>query len=329
MARRFPQAAEIGLEKLSAGARGLRQLEFDHDGRRRSCFVYLPPTSEAPPSGWPLVLQLHGRGIDPVRFDRMTGFSGYARDKGFAVLMPAAVGEAWNDGLSFDTSVTERPNDVAFLRSLLERALDDPGFDRARLYAVGMSNGAGMIARLICEGDSPLAAVAQVAATAPAGAIRQCRPGPLPLVQIHGTADPYWPYEGGIAAGLRRRLVGGGLRRPVLSVDEWADFLAETNEAFGPAKEVVSETVGLRRWYGRTDKNEAVSRSDLAFYRIDGGGHTWPGARLPLPALLFGRTERDFDATAAIWQFFAAHPSGASRPATGGSPRSGSVQRRS
>jgi poly(3-hydroxybutyrate) depolymerase len=57
----------------------------------------------------------------------------------------------------------------------------------------------------------------------------------------------------------------------------------------------------IRTWHGPSPA------SDVSFYRIDGGGHTWPGSHLTLPAFLFGRTSRTFDATRLIWEFFATH----------------------
>ena len=46
---------------------------------------------QAPPArGLPLVLELHGRGIDAVMFDRLTGFMDLARESGFALVAPSA-----------------------------------------------------------------------------------------------------------------------------------------------------------------------------------------------------------------------------------------------
>jgi polyhydroxybutyrate depolymerase len=40
--------------------------------------------------------------------------------------------------------------------------------------------------------------------------------------------------------------------------------------------------------------------------RIEGGGHTWPGAAQYLPAAWIGPTNRDIDASEEIWRFFKA-----------------------
>ena len=45
----------------------------------------------------------------------------------------------------------------------------------------------------------------------------------------------------------------------------------------------------------------------VVLYKIEGGGHTWPGGQ-PLPEWFAGPTARNIDATAQMWEFFQAHP---------------------
>jgi poly(3-hydroxybutyrate) depolymerase len=49
---------------------------------------------------------------------------------------------------------------------------------------------------------------------------------------------------------------------------------------------------------------------DLDFYRVEGGGHTWPGAaaRIWIPPI-FGRIAT-IDASRLIWEFLSAHRRG-------------------
>jgi polyhydroxybutyrate depolymerase len=56
------------------------------------------------------------------------------------------------------------------------------------------------------------------------------------------------------------------------------------------------------RWSGGRNGTEVV------LYKVEGGGHTWPGGPQYLPPYAIGRVCRDFDATAAIWEFFKKHP---------------------
>lgn len=54
-----------------------------------------------------------------------------------------------------------------------------------------------------------------------------------------------------------------------------------------------------------TDCRDATA---VVLYRVEGGGHTWPGGRQYLSERVVGPVNRDVDATRVIWDFFAAHP---------------------
>jgi polyhydroxybutyrate depolymerase len=59
--------------------------------------------------------------------------------------------------------------------------------------------------------------------------------------------------------------------------------------------------VTVRTWHGQTPE------ADVQFWRVDGGGHTWPGGIQYLPERMIGPTSHAFDATAVMWRFLAAH----------------------
>jgi polyhydroxybutyrate depolymerase len=52
---------------------------------------------------------------------------------------------------------------------------------------------------------------------------------------------------------------------------------------------------------------ECAAGTEVVFLRVDGGGHTWPGAPEILPANQVGPATRAFDASAVSAQFFDAH----------------------
>src|ERR1019366_10755511 len=132
--------------------------------------------------------------------------------------------------------------------------------------------------------------------------LRRCHPiVPVPILQIHGTGDWTAPYAGGPASGLRVRLFLRHRADPCVGVDDWARLWVDANGADrGPDVTTIPPDTTVRRWFGTS------SASDIVFYRVAAGGHTWPGNRLWVPPL-FGRTSRAFDATAVTWDFFAAH----------------------
>jgi polyhydroxybutyrate depolymerase len=124
----------------------------------------------------------------------------------------------------------------------------------------------------------------------------------VPILNIHGTADRYAPIEGGIRRSLLGRVVLRRASEPMMGVDEWAQFWVSANGALdGPLVRSLPPDTTIRAWHGPTPS------SDVVFYRVDGAGHTWPGSGSPLPAFLFGRTSRTFDATTVSWEFLAAH----------------------
>ena len=280
---------------------GRNTIPLVHNGLDRPYLLQSPPTTDA--DRMPLVLEIHGRGIGAAQFDRLTDFGSLADEARFALALPNAVGEVWNDGRNPSWEAGGGPDDVGYLAAVLDDVAARLPIDARRIYVVGMSNGATMAGRLACELAERIAAIAQVAGTAGVGIAAGYRPSrPVPILNIHGTADPFAPYEGGVRRSLRGRVL---LRRSYagsVGVDAWAQFWVAANDALdGPVISALPPDTTIRTWHGLSPA------SDVSFYRVDGGGHTWPGSHLTLPAFLFGRSSRTFDATRLIWEFFAMH----------------------
>ena len=272
-----------------------------HGGLDRPYLLLAPPRGGA--ARPPLLVELHGRGIDAVRFDRLTGFGSLGEEAGFALAMPNALGEIWNDGRILSPAWPVLPDDIGYLTAVIDDALARLPIDRRRIYVVGMSNGATMAGRLACELSGRIAAFAQVAGTAGVAAAADCHPArPVPILNIHGTADDYAPYEGGIRHSLRARAVLRRAAGPSVGVDDWAQLWATGNRApDGPVVSEIPPDTTIRTWHGPT------ASPDVVFYRVEGAGHTWPGSRVAFPAFLFGRTSHTFDATRSIWSFLSTH----------------------
>jgi polyhydroxybutyrate depolymerase len=281
---------------------GRDTIELTYDGTDRPYLLQVPPSSAGARGLAPLVMELHGRGIDALAFDRMTGFGALADEAGFALALPSAVGEIWNDGRDA-APAGQRPDDVGYLAAVIDDAAVRTPIDTRRIYVVGMSNGAVMAGRLACELAERIAGIAQVAGTAGAGVAANCHPvRPVPILSIHGTADDVAPYEGGRRHSLRSRVLIRRAAGNSVGLDDWARFWVATNGALeAPDVGSLLPDVTIRTWRG------ASPASDVVFYRVEGGGHTWPGSRFTLPAFLFGRTTRTFDATRVSWEFLASH----------------------
>ena len=276
---------------------GLERHTLEHAGRQRVYHVYVPGVEEVTGS-LPLVIALHRFVEDGPAMARITGFNQLADREGFFVTYP--------DGLmrNFEAYGTGSRDDIGFLRAMVDAIAEKHPVDRRRVYATGMSNGGFMALRLACEAPDLVAAVAPVMATLPENLADACRDGgPVPILMIHGTADPVIPYE---ATEIE---AGPGNPRAVLPVPETAALLAARNGCTGETSETALPDIdpndGTRTHV--VHHHGCPDTAEVLLYRVEGGGHTWPGGREPWPGFIVGKTSRDFSATEVIWEFFSRH----------------------
>jgi polyhydroxybutyrate depolymerase len=278
------------LPALRANAQPAGTLVFDtiaHAGLDRSFIVFEPAAWDGS-SMLPLVLNLHGAGSTAIEQSVYSQLNNVADTAGFLVVLPDAIDNFWNSGIG---SLPGAPDDVAFLGALIDTISGRYPVDQDRVYSTGMSNGGYMSYRLACETPERLAAIASVTGSMAMGIFASCNPSEsVPVFQIHGTADSTVPY------------LGADFSAPVEDV---VALWAGANECPGeaiiealPDPAADNCTVESRRWIGCRDWSEVL------FYAIEGGGHTWPGS-FPLPGA--GNTCQDFRANQAVWAFFRRH----------------------
>jgi polyhydroxybutyrate depolymerase len=272
---------------------------LSHDGRERTSLLYRPPDLD--PGTHPLVVVLHGGGGDGERVARTTGFSSLAAEAGFLVAYPDGTPN-WNDGRDgAGPPGAAGVDDVGFLRALVGRLGDDPDVDPERVGVTGISNGGMMTLRVVCEAPDVPAAAATVAASLPVG--RDCDPSePVPLLALHGTADPLVPYGGGAVGFVRGSGGRGRVRSAEATVGRFVGAYGcgpdpETRRLPNRVRDATHVTE--RRYDGCS--GGAVVRHLV----VHGGGHGWPGTDHGALDLALGNTTQDVDATRAIWEFFA------------------------
>ena len=178
-----PAAAESGLQRITLG------------GDRPAAFL-LPETRLLGPL--PLVVLLHGFGMNAELIDRYFGFSQLAEDGLIGLIMPD--GTENPDGARFWNATPEcckfegqDVDDVGYLNGLVAEAREYAAFDR--LYLVGYSNGGFMSYRMACENMPGLTALVSVAGSSYIDPADCPNPRPVSVLQIHGTADALVPYD--------------------------------------------------------------------------------------------------------------------------------------
>lgn len=249
---------------------------------------------DAPDQG--LIVALHGRGASAAEMQAMTGLEVPAAAAGYAVVYPDGLEASWGD----DTFATDtRPvgdEDVVFLDALVAALQSDPRIGDGPVGLVGFSNGAGMALRYAAQRPEVVRAVVSVAGQLPRDpAVRPT--GRVPLLSVHGDADPIRPFATGMAEAPTRVQ---GQSTPTLSTPETVAVFAgpdathaapeRTDPDPGDGTQVLTE-----RW-SDDDGTRAVLQT------LVGGGHTWPSARTALPAA-FGILSHDLDASAEAVRF--------------------------
>ncbi|MBN2160106.1 MAG: dienelactone hydrolase family protein [Spirochaetes bacterium] len=270
----------------------------------RSYELYLPSRNTGE-ERLPLVIVLHGANACGTVMSLYTGFNEYAERINFIALYPNALGPYWNDGRvdMHSPAFKMNVNDVAFISRLVSLVVLQYHVDPKRVYIAGFSNGGMMALRLGIELSGRLAAVASVGGTLPRHVAMMTPREPVPVLLIHGSDDPTVPWTGG-------KLISGGRRRgEVLSIIDTAAYFAVKNRCgVQPKMRVLDDrhhedgTLVFHVAYPCGDPEREV-----LLLSIQGGGHTWPGAKFSAPETKVGKTCRDINATEIICEFFSRH----------------------
>ena len=170
---------------------------FMHNGLTRTYSFYVPAIYDGS-QAYPLVLNLHGYTSNGTEQSFYGNFKPIADTAGFIVVHPegtiqtgTASTQFWNVGF-FPSNV----DDIGFLESLIDTISASYNIDATRIYSTGMSNGGFMSYKLACESNR-FAAIASVTGSMTGQMQNNCSPiKPIPVMEIHGTADPTVPYNG-------------------------------------------------------------------------------------------------------------------------------------
>jgi polyhydroxybutyrate depolymerase len=243
------------------------------------------PTGKRP---LPLILNFHGARSNDVAQAVVSQLEEKGPARGFVVITPLSnLGEWSKPEFKFF-----EPNDanLAFPRALIDAAAANLCIDKRRVYATGLSDGAGMSAYLGCKLSRQLAAIAPVAGV---NLAEPCPHGkPMSVIAFHGTADASVAYGGGAVPG-----------RPAMDVPSVETAVQAWAQRAGCRTKPASQAIGTevqRITYRGCDRANAV-----VLYSVTGGGHTTPGS-VDVPRN--GHVTQDINAADLMLDFFSRHP---------------------
>lgn len=260
-----------------------------HDGIVRNYILHLPTGYNAA-NNYPLVFNLHGYTSQADQEMLYSAMNAVADTGNFIVCYPNGIANAWNSGFNgiYGTGV----DDVGFISNLIDTLASLYSIDLTRVYSCGMSNGGYQSYRLACELSHRIAAIASITGLLTDSTAFYCNPPrAVPVMDAHGTADNTVNYNGFPTS---------------LGVEETISFWVTHNGCVGAADtiaipDVVTSDTATAEIIHYTNCEPG---SEVKFYKVFNGGHTWPGAAFDLFGLGYGHTCYDFNASVEAWRFF-------------------------
>lgn len=291
---------------------------------RMAYWLYLPQRvpDQVVQHGWPLVLMLHGCHQSATQFAAGTRMNRLAEELGYAVLYPqqSASRQAQRCWRWYDRAAQQGEGETDVLAGLLAHVAQQHPIDRRRIYACGLSAGAGMAAVLALNHPELIAAVGLH--SSPVFGAGHSQIGALQVMR-HGAASQ---CDAAIAGLLQRRRAHAAPRPPTPMPPMPAILIQGEDDAVvhpvnqqqlarqwlqlnglpdGPATRVAVKAAargGSRNAHAIHDY--LVGRKLLLrVARITGLGHAWSGGD---PGVRF-HAEAGPDASRMVLDFFGKH----------------------
>jgi polyhydroxybutyrate depolymerase len=288
-------------------AAGETRVDTTSGGAPRWYMRHIPPKYDGT-TPLPAVIDIHGYAEGAVVHTKMSALGPFGDVHDFVTISPQGSGTAvalWNTDL--------KSADVTYIGDLLDEIDRTLCVDTNRIFVTGLSNGAFMTSAVAC------AYADRIAAAAPVAGIRDidgCAPRrAVPVVAFHGTADPFVSFDGGLGpkalelpapdgSGTIGDSSAAASETKGPTVPEITTAWAKRNDCAptAPSAQRIAKDVVEFRW-------ECPPSADVELYRIDGGGHSWPGSAFSKAvASVVGPTTSSIDADDVMWKFFQAHP---------------------
>lgn len=263
-------------------------------GTQRRYRMHIPMVSGNGPR--PLLIALHSGGSSPQSMEYTVGLDSVADRLSIYVAYPEALGGYWNNGRPSSVKRSGGVNDAQFLLDVIESVKKKQTIDSKRIFVTGLGDGGIMAMQAAAAAPGVFRGVAMVSSQLLAG--QPLPKTPLPLLFIHGNADPVFPWQ-----GIPEVKDGG----PVTSMDATIKT-ALALDGLGSAKPTVTAMPNRDAQDGTTVSRSvwgpSAAGATVTLYTVGGGGYPWPGGAVSTRNQgSHGRTSRDLDAAGVVGHF--------------------------
>ena len=253
-----------------------------YKGEVRTYWLYVP---EGASPATPLVLVLHGYGGSAEGY--CPAMLEVAEREGFAVCYPQGEKDAkgktgWNVG--YDVQQGLERDDVGFVKALVKHLRKKHHIGKDNVFMSGMSNGGEMTYFMAYRYPDLFRAYATIAGLTMQWAYKEWKAKkPVPLMEVHGTADKTSMWEGD-----PEDTGGWGAYIAVpAAVGYWAAQARYTHEETMTLPQKGEHPVVMHRYLGGDDGIE------VRLYEVQGAKHSWHLA--------------DMDTCEEMWRFFSGY----------------------
>ena len=224
------------------------------DGRNESRKVIIHANNDPIENfSYPIVFFLHGNGGNADRW--INPNLEYVDHHEFIGIYPQGFKNSWNLGQEKSNA-----NDIEFFNLIMQQILSYSNIDLDKIFAVGTSNGSGMVNELAIN-TSFFKGIAPIASQLSINQIKNKDISPLSIYQVCGSDDETIPYKGGISR------VGHTFMSANESIMEWVKLI-NCNEEYALS---IVESDSLFTFTNCKEKNQVVHR------RVEGGNHNLSG----------------------------------------------------
>ena len=197
---------------------------------------------------YPIVFALHGKGGKNTGW--VNQLKSFTNSGEFVGIYPQGHLNSWNLGTE-----PSKADDVAFINSIIKELENYNNLNMNKIYAIGTSNGSGMVNKLGIH-TSHFKAIAPVVSQLMESMPIKDNTKPLSIFQINGAKDSNIPIDGGIA-------FGHNFLDALKSAELWA---INFDCALPPQKKIMNDKT-IYTFTGCNDNKE------IKYVRVENGGH--------------------------------------------------------